>query len=279
MPAHSWVRDAHSKWIEADIVDNATSTGTIRKLRQMFATHGIPETIVSDNGSVFTSKEFQQFVQLNGIKHVTTAPYHPASNGLAERAVQTLKIGLKKVTSGTLEDRLARFLFQYRLTPHTTTGISPAELLMGRKPRSTLDLIKPNIADRVRHNQQEQKAEHDQGTVERHFEIGAPVFVKNFTSGPVWLPGKVTNTKGSCSYEVELLDGRIVCRHGDHIRTRTTTVDQTATVTDTDDPLMDLGVPPQQTDEEPPETTNGSSSTPVLRRSTRNRQPPDRFTS
>ena len=86
------------------MVDNATSTGTIRKLRQMFATHSIPETIVGDNGSVFTSKEFQQFVQLNGIKHVTSAPYHPASNGLAERAVQTLKIGFKKITSGTLED-------------------------------------------------------------------------------------------------------------------------------------------------------------------------------
>ena len=56
--------DAHSKWIEADVVDSATSTGTIRKLRQMFATHGIPEIIVSDNGSVFTSKEFQQFAQM-----------------------------------------------------------------------------------------------------------------------------------------------------------------------------------------------------------------------
>ena len=139
--------DTHSKWIEADIVDNATSTGTIRKLRQMFATHGTPETMVSDNGSIFTSKEFQQFVKLNGINHVTTAPYHPASIGLAERAVQTLKIGLKKITSGALEDRLARFLFQYRLTPHSTTGTSPAELLMGRKPHSILDLMKPNITD------------------------------------------------------------------------------------------------------------------------------------
>ena len=50
--------DAHFKWIEADIVDTATSTGTIRKLHHLFATHGIPETIASDNGSAFTSKEF-----------------------------------------------------------------------------------------------------------------------------------------------------------------------------------------------------------------------------
>ena len=192
--------DAHSKWIEADIVDSATSTGTIRKLCQMFATHGIPETIVSDNGSVFTSRKFQQFAKLNGIKHITTAPYHPASNGLAERAVQTIKTGLKKITSGTLEDRLSQFLFQYRLTPHSTTGTSPAELLMGRKPRSTLDLIKPNIADRVCQNQQRQKVAHDQGTIERNFEIGTPVFVKNFAPGPAWLSGSVINTEGNCSY-------------------------------------------------------------------------------
>ena len=62
--------DAHLKWIEADIVDIATSTGTIRKLCHMFATHGIPETIVT---MVLTSKGFQQFVQLNGIRHIT---YH-----------------------------------------------------------------------------------------------------------------------------------------------------------------------------------------------------------
>ena len=157
--------DAHSRWIEADIADTATSTGTIQQLRHMFATHGIPDTIVSDNGSVFTNKEFQQFVQLNGIKHITTAPYHPASSGLAERVVQTLKNGLKKMTTGTLDDRLACFLFQYRLTPHSITGTCPAELLMGRKPRSLFDLMKPNIADRVHQNQQKQKLRHDQGTV------------------------------------------------------------------------------------------------------------------
>ena len=95
-----------------------------------FATHGIPETIVTDNGSVFTSKEFKHFTDMNGINHLTTAPYHPALNGLAE----TLKTRLKEMTVGNIEDKLACFLFQYRITPHTTTGHSPAELLMGRRP-------------------------------------------------------------------------------------------------------------------------------------------------
>ena len=83
--------DAHSKWLEALVVNSATSQTTIEKLRSVFATYGIPEVLVSDNGSVFTSAEFDEFVRRNGIKHLTSAPYHPASNGLAERAVQTVK--------------------------------------------------------------------------------------------------------------------------------------------------------------------------------------------
>ena len=124
--------DAHSKWIEVSVVNSATSAITIQKLRSMFATHGLPRVVVSDNGSVFTSNEFQEFMTKNGIHHIRTVPYHPASNGLAERAVQTLKEGLKKLSSGDLETRLFRFLFQYRITPHTTTGQSPAQLLLGR---------------------------------------------------------------------------------------------------------------------------------------------------
>ena len=83
--------DAHSKWMEVKSVSAATSTQTIEHLRNIFATHGLPEMLVIDNGSVFTSSEFQDFTKRNGIRHVTSAPYHPASNGLAERVVQTFK--------------------------------------------------------------------------------------------------------------------------------------------------------------------------------------------
>ena len=63
--------------------------------------------IVSDNGSIFTSTKFQEFTNRNAIRHVTTAPYHPSSNGLAERAVQTFKAAMKKVTSGPMETRVS----------------------------------------------------------------------------------------------------------------------------------------------------------------------------
>ena len=137
----SVVVDAHSKLLEVIPVPNLTSPTTIDTLRSIFATHGLPELLVSDNGPSFTSAEFQEFMKQNGIRHITSAPYHPAFNGLAERAVQTFKTALKKTMPTDVVTSLARFLFQYRITPHSTTGISPAELLMGRRPRSHLDLM------------------------------------------------------------------------------------------------------------------------------------------
>ena len=94
------------------IVPAATLQATIEKMRKTFATLGLPEMFVTDNSSVFTSREFAEFVKRNRICHVKSSPYHPASNGLAEQTVQTLKDGLKKMASGSLETKLARFLFQ-----------------------------------------------------------------------------------------------------------------------------------------------------------------------
>ena len=85
------------------------------------------------------SNEFKEFMSRNGILHVTPAPYHPSTNGLAERAVQSFKQGLKRTTGKSIQDRLSRFLFQYRTTPHSTTGVPPAELLMGRRLRTRFD--------------------------------------------------------------------------------------------------------------------------------------------
>ena len=64
---------------------------------------GLPETINTDNGTGFVSQEFEEFLRKNGISHVTSAPYHPASNGLAERAVQIVKKGLKKETTCSMD--------------------------------------------------------------------------------------------------------------------------------------------------------------------------------
>ncbi|XP_046556702.1 uncharacterized protein K02A2.6-like [Haliotis rubra] len=109
--------DAHSKWLEVVPLNSSTSTVTIECLRRMFATHGLPETVVTDNGTCFTSDEFTVFMKKNGIHHLCVAPYHPASDGLAERAVQTFKNGMKRMTEGNIETRISRFFVQVQNNP------------------------------------------------------------------------------------------------------------------------------------------------------------------
>ena len=125
--------DAHSKWLEVSILNSATSSTTIDELRKMFATHGLPEVLVSDNGPAFSSTEFQEFMKRNSIRHIRTAPYHPSSNGQVERAVQIFKVAMRKNSLESIQTRVSRFLFNYRNTPHTTSGVSPSELLLGRR--------------------------------------------------------------------------------------------------------------------------------------------------
>ena len=130
--------------------------------------------------------------------------------------------------SGTLSDKIARFLFAYRNTPHSTTGVSPAELLMGRKLRSPLDLLKPDLHFRVEGRQEKQKQYHDKSSRQRSFAIGDLVFVKKFSrsSADLWLPGQVIVATGPRAFQVKIFDGRIVRRHVDHMRIRTAPVAQ-----------------------------------------------------
>ena len=143
-------------------------------------------------------------------------PYHPASNGLAERAVQIFKTAMKQITGGTIESKVSRVLFKYRVTPHSTTGVSPAELMFGRQLRTHLDLLQPDIGQHVRHNQSKQKQNHDVHSRSREFNEGDTVFVKSFgVSSEQWLPGVITQKLGPVSYRVTLMDDRVVRRHLD----------------------------------------------------------------
>ena len=91
------IMDAHSKWTDIHITNSLTSSVTIELLRKTFAALGLPEVVVSDNATTFTSTEFSDFLNRNGVRHIRTPPYHPASNGLAERAVQTFKEAMKRI--------------------------------------------------------------------------------------------------------------------------------------------------------------------------------------
>ncbi|XP_016126874.1 uncharacterized protein K02A2.6-like [Sinocyclocheilus grahami] len=126
------VVDAHSKWLEVSLMSSMSSAAVINTLRLLFTTHGLPDVIVSDNGAAFTSTESQEFADRNGICHVTTAPYHPSSNGQAERMVQTTMEALSRITQGEWQTQRAHLLLSQHVTPNSSTGKSPAELLMNQ---------------------------------------------------------------------------------------------------------------------------------------------------
>ena len=167
--------------------------------------HGIPEMLVLDNGTPFTSGKCHEFVSRNSIHHAQTSPYRSASNGLPKRAVQTFKSAVKKMATGPIETRVARFLFNQHLTPPTTSGNAPAKLLLGQHLRSLLDVVRPDLSKSVRLRQES----HDDHVKARKFEIGDSVFVCNFSQQhppPKWLFGQIQDIRGPVSYTVQLHD-------------------------------------------------------------------------
>ncbi|XP_026568106.1 uncharacterized protein K02A2.6-like [Pseudonaja textilis] len=138
------VVDSYSKWIDVALLPTTTTQAVVKALTRLFVTHGLPDTLVSDNGPQFTSCEFSMYVANLGIRHVLTAPFHPASNGMAERAVRSAKEALARFGQENWHSKLSRFLLSQHTTPCTSTNKSPAELLMGRRLRTTLDRLHPH---------------------------------------------------------------------------------------------------------------------------------------
>ena len=171
-------------------MSSTSSVATIQKLREVFSRFGLPDRVISDNAPNFVSAEFTEFMKNNGIKHSMSAPYHPA----AERAVKTFKAGMKKMTEGTLQQKLARLLFSYRTTPHSTTGVCPAELLMNRKLKSALDLVNPS----------RQVTTHDKQVQSRSFSLGDIVYVRNYGQGPKWIHGTILDRAGPYNFSVQV---------------------------------------------------------------------------
>ena len=165
--------DAHSEWLEVFPLKSASSTATIMKLRALFASHGIPDSVVSDSGSPFVSADMKEFLAANGVEQIaSSSPYHPASNGLAERAVQTCKAAIKKMKGTSLETKLQRFLLNYRTTPQGTTEVLPCQLLIGRQLKTLLDLVLPNVNKHIESVQANQKQYHNCRFKPRSFQQG-----------------------------------------------------------------------------------------------------------
>ncbi|XP_037827411.1 uncharacterized protein K02A2.6-like [Lucilia sericata] len=182
------ITDAYSKWLDVKITKSITAEATIALVDEVFANYGVPAMVVSDNGTNFSSEEFNKYLTAVGVRyHKYTAPYHPSTNGQAERSVQTVKNALKAMCTSkqTLQQNLNEFLRQYKNAPHSTTGVSPAQLFLGRQIRTRLDLVHPeNVSSKIT-NKQFLK-QHEQF---REFQVGDNIY---FLSGnqkeSKWIP-------------------------------------------------------------------------------------------
>ena len=166
MPSGEYVLvviDEYSRFPEIDITTSTSAKATLPKLDRILSSFGIPISIKTDNGPPFTSKTFNDYCRLMGIKHQLITPRHPRANGLVENFNRMVK----KVTRTAVIERkswkqeLYTFLRSYRATPHSTTGESPANLLFQRRPyRVRLpELPPPAIDDKlVRNRDASQKA-------------------------------------------------------------------------------------------------------------------------
>ncbi|KAF2890602.1 hypothetical protein ILUMI_15571, partial [Ignelater luminosus] len=178
--------DYYSKYVEVEKLNNNISSHHIIKIfKSMFARFGVPQQVVSDRGTQFTSREFANFSKQWQFKHIVTSPTHSQSNGMAERHVQTAENLVKKAIEDKKDLYLA--LLQLRNTPIFGT-ISPCEILMSRAARNLLlpvkcNKLKPRIINsteyrrHIRHNQ------------------GRQSYYYNFKTGARELPPVKPNTK------------------------------------------------------------------------------------
>ena len=143
------VVDAHSHWPEIFWMRETATTAIINILQDLFSRYGVVVQLTSDNGPQFRSAEFEHFMKLNGVKHVRIAVYHPASNCLAERMLQSFKRHLGSGNEQNLQQRIHNFLLMYRSTNHPFTGRTLASLFLGRELRTRLLLVSPSLADNV----------------------------------------------------------------------------------------------------------------------------------
>lgn len=218
---------------------------------------------------------------MNGINHKVTAPYHPATNGQAERYVQTVKKSLRAMQTdgGSFNLKLCRFLIQYRKMPNATTGVSPAELMFKRNIRTRIDLVKRDLTSEIGEKQLPNEKS------ERRFEVDDQVQYRTYgDKARKWKYGTITNKTGDLHYEV-INNGRTQRRHLDQLLPYEGTIphEPNVVVPEVEEPILS---PPSSTvpEEIPikPETSDpppvGKPSRPIpVRRSTRKPKPPNRM--
>ncbi|VDI75827.1 Hypothetical predicted protein [Mytilus galloprovincialis] len=217
------VIDYFSNFTEVDYLSKTTSSQVITILKKQFARFGIPKTIVSDNGPQFSSDEFRQFATKWGINHTVSSPNHPQGNGKAESAVKVIKNMIKK----TLQDGRDQYeaLLELRNTPTQKTGLSPTEIMFGRKIRSMIPSI--NTEQKVPNAKTTESRSTRKQSVKKCYDkraknlpplgSGDSVYFEH-KQGQHWKLGKVKERLSERAYIVKSQEGVPYRRNRSHMR-------------------------------------------------------------
>ncbi len=235
--------DAYSRWVEALPMKNTTASHVVTALRRVFSNFGDPNTIVCDNGPPFGSAEFNKFCDESQIRLMHSPPYHPQSNGVAERWVQTVKIALKKEfedEGGFSEHGLLNVLFRLRNTP-SVDGNIPSDMIFNFQPRTALvkAVSEPNTSVGTNTNIPSHRV----------FEIGQWVIYKSQEGG---VKAEVIARHGQTVYEIRV-GGKNQIAHANQLRPFIEKIDK------------------------PTPMVNVQEQTTTVRRSTRTRRQPDKL--
>ncbi|XP_060085632.1 uncharacterized protein K02A2.6-like [Ylistrum balloti] len=240
IPSHPWLKvgadlfnykgkeyllcvDYYSKYPEIVLLQDLSSKTTVTALKSIFARHGIPQEVVTDNGPQSASATFRKFSHDWEFTHTTSSPRYPKSNGQAERCVQTVKNLLKKADESNGDIYIA--LLEYRASPIDGVNQSPAKMLMNRQVKTKLPSSilaqesLPSLKPQLQHRQKLQKIYHDrnQCVTASPVHSGEIVHVQNSVNRR-WEPAVVHKRANTPrSYVVKTADGKYYRCNRKHI--------------------------------------------------------------
>lgn len=221
--------DAYSKYVEIVVMTTTNIGALIGKLLKFFTIFGLPTNIVTDNGPPYNSHIFTQFCESHGIILLHSPPYHPQSNGLAERGVQSAKDVLVKFCLGRervlpLQDKIDRYLIVVRNTPSSVTGRTPSDMIFSFKAKTLLNhlndkkfvsemekmlnddkkIVNGNCSDK-----NVEKKGHEEQKIVIKFQVGQRVWYRNhLKEWERWVPAIVKEVVSPLTYLIEV-KGRI----------------------------------------------------------------------
>lgn len=209
--------DSFSKYCDVKYMQNTTAENTISKLEQFFTLFGFPSELVCDNGPPFGSFKFKTYCAKYQIKLTHSPPYHPQSNGLAERAVQNIKNVLKKFCmekESSIQEKIINYLFTYRNTPNTSTSKTPSELIFSYKPLFYFDILNNKIKTKIDYTSKYCKRKDNELSnsnlrttfqCSNKFKVGDIVLYRTeFKQFVRWMPARVEKVLSTLTYLIKV---------------------------------------------------------------------------